>query len=87
MQQSASKVCDPFAGTPEDKSFHAHVTLARVRDAGGRDRRLLADALTRLRIADAPDWPVRGVRLVRSELDPAGARYTTVAEIPLATTR
>jgi RNA 2',3'-cyclic 3'-phosphodiesterase len=63
----------------EGRSFHPHVTLARVRDARGADG--LASAL-----GAGPSFGevrVSALHLMRSELDPRGARHTVLAEAPL----
>jgi 2'-5' RNA ligase len=63
---------------PEGRAFHPHVTLGRVRDP---------------RRPPAVAWPARPFRsgltvaavdLVRSDLHPAGARYTTMARAALS---
>ena len=63
----------------ENRAFHPHVTLARVRDArgGGVLARVLGEgpAFGEVRVA--------ALHLMRSELDPRGARYRIVAEAPL----
>jgi RNA 2',3'-cyclic 3'-phosphodiesterase len=56
----------------EDRPFHGHLTLARLRDRTKIDLRLLECAST---------WPASSVALVESRLHPHGARYTTVAEV------
>ena len=63
------------------KPFAPHVTLARCRSpwpAPWRDR------LARLAPEEPVAWPVRRALLVESALAPGGARYSTVAELPLA---
>ena len=66
---------------PEGRAFHPHVTLGRVRDPrrpptlawpGGGWRGLLA---------------VEAVDLVRSDLHPGGARYTTLVRAALGAAR
>src|SRR5262249_31497236 len=63
----------------ESRSFHPHVTLARARDPRGAGG--LASAL-----GAGPTFGearVRALHLMRSELDPRGARYTVLVEAPL----
>jgi 2'-5' RNA ligase len=60
----------------EGRAFHAHVTLARARDP--RDARGFGDMLER-----GPGFGearVRALHLMRSELDPRGARYSVLVE-------
>ena len=50
-----------------------------ARDAGPDLRAALGRALTR----PSPPTRVEAIALVRSQLSPAGARYTLLAEVPL----
>jgi RNA 2',3'-cyclic 3'-phosphodiesterase len=62
---------------PEDRPFRGHLTLARLTGVRKRD---LGPAI------EAPideTWPVEEVHVVRSFLSPKGARYETVAVVPL----
>ena len=60
---------------PEDRPFKGHLTLARAR--GRVDFRPLAGHPITGR------WPVDEVTLVESRLHPKGARYETIARVPL----
>jgi 2'-5' RNA ligase len=59
---------------PDDRPFRGHITLARTK--GATRCPLVGHALS-------GTWPVRELGLVRSELLPNGARYTTVEVVPL----
>lgn len=65
----------------EDRPFHAHVTLGRVRAPGGAAD--LARALGRFEGASFGSTTVREVLLMRSELGPDGPAYTVLSAIPL----
>jgi 2'-5' RNA ligase len=65
-----------FGRPAPPRAFAGHLTVAR-----GRGRRPVPSPLTGHPV-DAP-WPVAEVVLVRSRLDRAGARYDTVATVPL----
>jgi 2'-5' RNA ligase len=58
---------------PEHRAFRGHLTLARLKGA--------ATGLTDMIVSAR--WTVSSVALVESHLHPAGARYTTVAEVAL----
>jgi 2'-5' RNA ligase len=60
----------------ESRPFHPHVTLARARDPRG------AGGLASVLGAGPPfgEAPVAALHLMRSELDPRGARYSVVTE-------
>jgi RNA 2',3'-cyclic 3'-phosphodiesterase len=66
---------------PEGRAFHAHVTLGRAREPRG------APALAPVLAAGATELgevPVDAIHLMRSDLHPAGARYSVLARVPLA---
>jgi len=63
----------------ESRPFHPHVTIAR--SDRPRAVRPLVPALDEGRVG--PSWEVDAVELVSSDTHPSGARYTTVARIPL----
>jgi RNA 2',3'-cyclic 3'-phosphodiesterase len=72
----------PLGFPPESRTFSPHVTLGRVR----QPRR--NEALTRLIGAGVHarfgSVTVSAVALMRSELSPRGARYSTLATLPLS---
>jgi 2'-5' RNA ligase len=72
----------PLGHPPEDRPFHPHLTLGRVRD--GRPPRGLGEALG----AATAGPPVAGIAgevvLVRSHLAPGGSRYEPLARCPLS---
>ncbi len=71
------------AGLPgEDRPFRAHLTLGRVKDEPVG----LAEALARLRDPDCGRCLIDALRLIRSELRPAGPRYSTLARFALGGT-
>lgn len=83
VTEAAARVekCAEERGFPrEDRPFHPHVTVGRV-----KNDRAARDAVTQLALAKIPEisFPVRSVTLVESELSSAGSRYTIVREAPL----
>lgn len=67
----------------EVRPFLPHLTLGRVRDGAPPPApETFAAAAAAVDATDAP-VPVASVRLVRSELGPGGARYTTLCDVPL----
>ncbi len=66
---------------PEDRAFHPHLTLGRVKSPQGRER--LARLLQNLQPMEWPPFQVREVILFRSQLSPQGSTYTPLKVIPL----
>ena len=64
----------------ESRRFHPHVTLARVRDPRGPGGGLASALGAGPLFGEAR---VAALHLMRSELDPQGARHTVLAEAPL----
>lgn len=62
---------------PEDKPFNPHLTICRIRSLK-KSRELLA----RAEMYDLPEisFEVRDIRVFKSELSPAGARYTELVK-------
>ncbi len=72
------------AGWPrETRSFHPHLTLARLPDAlDNATRQAVAGLATAFPAPRAPAWRVECVHLIRSHLGPGGARYEHLAAFP-----
>lgn len=84
LQESVRRATAPYAEHPEDKPFHPHLTLARVRP-NSRGLRGLADPLEATSAALQPaGWTANQLHLFRSELRPQGPVYTSLALIQLA---
>ena len=69
-----------LAGHEEEREFNAHVTLGRCR----RPARGIARALQEAGAPQFGSWRVDHFELIRSELSPNGARYTTLTSMSLA---
>ena len=68
-------------GYKPDKKFHAHATIARVRDVRNRDA--VIRNLESLSDASVGSMTVSSFRMTKSTLTPSGPIYETVWEIPL----
>jgi 2'-5' RNA ligase len=77
LDVAAAAVRDAFGGDAEEE-FTGHLTLARVRGRRRVDLRPLCG------VPLEGEWPVTEIKLVASQLDPDGARYETVAHVPLS---
>ncbi|MFO7654754.1 MAG: RNA 2',3'-cyclic phosphodiesterase [Candidatus Krumholzibacteriia bacterium] len=67
-------------GPQDRKPFQAHLTFARIRTPLPSSQRPL---LRQIRFAPWDPFTVDAVRLVESDLSPAGARHTDLAVLPL----
>ncbi len=63
------------------KPFRAHITLGRVRQPYGGPP--LQTALELIDTVGLPDWSVRELSLIKSELTPRGPIYTVLSRQPL----
>lgn len=81
IQERVERVCSSFGFAKEDRPFHTHVTLGRVKG----DRNL--DRLT-ARLKSITFKPLIArcseIHIIRSELKPTGSVYTLLNSIPLA---
>lgn len=74
----------PLGFPPEARGFTPHLTLGRVTESlQPRDRQTLTEALSRLPFGPFQSWTATSLSLVRSDLRPSGAVYTSLATIPL----
>jgi len=70
---------------PEDRAFHPHLTLGRVRQEAARPAvEELARVLQGAAAEPSPPFRVADVILFRSELRPSGAVYSALHHAPLA---
>ena len=83
LQAAVEKECEKENFSREERAFHPHLTLARVRNPedGFALARIHKDLLfTPLEIA------VTELQVIRSELSPHGSKYTTVSRHQLGNT-
>jgi 2'-5' RNA ligase len=72
----------PFGFPSEKRPFQPHLTIGRVKSVGRLDS--LLEGLQRAEIGQVGQMQVRRVELMQSQLQPAGAIYTSVEAVPLA---
>ncbi len=64
----------------ERRRFHPHLTIGRVKRNADRDARTeLAESLAQVKVEQIGVVQVRGIRLMRSDLHPAGAVYSQLS--------
>ncbi len=82
LQKDMETALEKLDFAPEDRPFHPHLTLGRVKTPEGLDR-ILAN-LEKHRDADFGDMPVSSITLFESVLGRSGAEYKPLAEVPLS---
>jgi len=84
MQRAIEDACADLGFKRERRGFHPHLTLGRLRDrTPSADLHTIGGLIQKMEIAPLGTLAVRGVSLIRSELRPTGAVYTTLREIDL----
>jgi 2'-5' RNA ligase len=74
----------PLGYPPESRPFSAHLTLGRLRDrATPEDKRRLGQWAQSVRFESRLTFEVDGVRLMKSQLTPAGPVYSQLACVDL----
>ena len=69
---------------PERHGFTPHLTLGRVRRGASRDdRALISDAVTGTKVGELAAFEADRLEVIRSELKPSGAEYTTLKRFKL----
>ena len=83
LQDAVQAATQSFTAEEPEGRFTGHVTLARIKGI----RRSEADVLTKAASAMAEklfgEWTANEVEIMRSELSPQGAKYTSLAAAPL----
>lgn len=72
-----------FTAEELETRFSGHVTLGRIKSIRRQETDALAAAAGRFAATVFGDWTAPEIHLVRSELSPRGARYSTVQAFPL----
>lgn len=81
MQKDIDTEVAGFGFPLEERPFSPHLTIGRVRSQKG-----IAEMLRRFaefRTADFGEAEVKSMHIMKSELKPAGAEHTSIAEIPI----
>jgi 2'-5' RNA ligase len=72
----------PLGFEPEDRGFHAHLTLARVKDAPRGSAAAAREALRSVHVP-AARCPITHATVFESSLSPKGPTYTPLFGVPL----
>jgi 2'-5' RNA ligase len=84
LAQRIESECAKLGFEPEERPFSPHLTLGRVkRDIAPFERRQVGDLIRRLDIGRVGLIRANTVHLMRSELKPTGAIYTSLGHVEL----
>ncbi len=81
LQKAVDGAMSVLGFPPEDRPFSPHLTIGRVRS--GKGTLMLLKKIEELQGTDFGDIEIRGITLMKSELRPSGAEYSSLAEIGL----
>lgn len=80
--EAVEKVATGLGFDPEDRDFHPHVTLARVKDEN-RERKALIEWLQTRGNEEIAEFQVDELTLFESVLEPGGPEYSRLESWPL----
>ncbi|HNQ89467.1 MAG TPA: RNA 2',3'-cyclic phosphodiesterase [Verrucomicrobiota bacterium] len=85
LQQRVTRASAPFAAPIDDRPFHPHLTIGRIRSPlDTPSLRNLRNALEAATPGESGVWTLEAAHLIRSELTPHGPKYTPLRRFPLA---
>jgi len=80
LQKGLESVLSPLGFPPESRPFSAHLTLGRLRDrVTPDDRRRFAEFAQTVEFKTSLSFEVNAIRLMKSQLTPAGPIYSELA--------
>ena len=82
LQEKIAQETKNFGDHGDERAFQPHLTIGRDKALGAEGRKA-GQTIECTTVPKLGDWTVHQVLLVRSELTPDGARYTTLAAVPL----
>jgi 2'-5' RNA ligase len=79
LYSAVARITSRFGVVPETRPYHPHLTLARIKQISAPERRLWGTFLEKKRLVTfGSGWESRELRLVRSDLHPAGSTYSVL---------
>jgi 2'-5' RNA ligase len=81
LQKQIETQLEKIGFQPEDRPFHPHLTLGRMKSSRGKEE--LVGRMEKHREEEFGDFQVERVILFKSDLRPTGPIYTPVREIKL----
>jgi len=83
LQKQIETAVGQFSPDPGEKNFTGHATLGRLKNPRPADIRDLASRAQSLEKRLFGEWTAHEIEIIRSELSPVGARYTSLAAFRL----
>lgn len=83
LQNRIEEETAPLGFPRENRPFSPHLTLARISNPDREELLLIASKISTLHLDTLGSFPVQQIHLIRSELRPEGARYTTLSSAAL----
>jgi 2'-5' RNA ligase len=83
LQKKVELIVRPFAAEPGGEYVAGHVTLGRFKRSNDLKIKELTKCVEAMKDRMFGEWTARKVEIIRSELSPAGAHYTSLAAFPL----
>jgi 2'-5' RNA ligase len=88
LQKGLESVLSPLGFPPESRPFSAHLTLGRLRDrVSTDDRRRFAEFAQKVEFKTSLSFDVNAIRLMKSQLTPAGPIYSELAVAKLGSSQ
>lgn len=86
LQGQIEKYIAPLGYPTEKRDFKPHLTLGRIKNASPGEVRRIGEIVQAADVGTVvAEWTVREVSLMRSDLSPAGAKYTRLKKVELGT--
>jgi 2'-5' RNA ligase len=84
LQKRIESALAPLGFTPEARPFTPHLTLGRIRDNAGPDKRQsLGQLVARAAVESETRLEVNSVHLIKSQLTPQGPVYSRIGSVEL----
>jgi 2'-5' RNA ligase len=85
LQRAVENAISPLGYPAEIRDFTPHLTLGRLaRDVRPADQKKIGEVVQAANVGSLGKWEVRQVALIKSDLKPAGAEYSVLAQALLS---
>ncbi len=84
LKQHVDEQLKPLGIIPEDRAFHPHLTLGRIKQCHSRERQLMADIFEERTEEPYGEWTVGKIDFMRSVLSPVGSFYSILKSFNLS---